>query len=109
MTENGERVRLFRQMGRGMNPWAIGIASNMYFINRIKLIPLEIESKTCRRLNLLDLHARFRLHCCKKGVLHQNTPPPRLKHVLRVGGGVFEAAMTSDQVSSRSKWIRTPW
>jgi hypothetical protein len=29
-------------------------------------------------------------------VLHQNTPPPRPKHVLRVGGGVFEAAMTSD-------------
>jgi hypothetical protein len=40
VAEYGERVRLFCQMGRGMNPWAIGIASNMYFINRIKLIPL---------------------------------------------------------------------
>jgi hypothetical protein len=40
----------------------------------------------------------FNYVAVKKGVLHQNTPPPRLKlkHVLRVGGGVFEAAMTSD-------------
>ncbi len=58
-------------MGRGMNPWAVRIASNMYFINRIKLIPLEIESKTCRRLNFLDLHARFRLFV---GLLHNKYP-----------------------------------
>jgi hypothetical protein len=59
----GEWVWLFHQMGRGMNPWAsIGIASKMYFINRIKLIPLLTESKTCLRLNFLDLdlHPRFR-------------------------------------------------
>jgi hypothetical protein len=37
MTEYGEREWLFHQMGRGMNPRAIGIASIMSFIDIIKL------------------------------------------------------------------------
>jgi hypothetical protein len=37
VAEYGERVWLFHKMGRGMNPWAIGIASNMYFIKGLTL------------------------------------------------------------------------
>jgi hypothetical protein len=47
-------------------------------------------------INEHRLLLNFNYVAVKKGVLHQNTPPPRLKHVLRVGGGVFKAAMTSD-------------
>jgi hypothetical protein len=48
-------------------------------------------------MNELRLLLNFNYVAVKKGVLHQNTPPPCLKHVLRVGGGVFEAAMMSDR------------
>jgi hypothetical protein len=56
VAEYGEREWLFCQMGSGMNPRATGIASIMSFLDRIKLIPFETESKTCCSLNFLDLH-----------------------------------------------------
>jgi hypothetical protein len=90
-----------------MNPWAIGIASNMYFINRIKLIPLLTESKTCRRLNFLGLHARFRQFVGFLRDKYHRRASNCLKLALGVGGDVFAESIVGDNGPHRLQPTRS--
>jgi hypothetical protein len=93
--------------GREVSSWTIGIAPQINKFDRIKLIVHYKYSNIQKQvycINELRLLLNFNDVAVKKGELHQNTPQPCLKHVLRVSGDVFEAAMTSDRWCQVSSW-----